>query len=194
MTLLSEARYRLITGDKDTAEAQVNQAAADAQSLLEDTLSRSVETGTYTENLPLISDPETGILACFPTVYPVVSTVDGLTVRFDTVYGASPVSSPVTPGDYGAIFPLVASITYTAGWDPTVTDRNDPTFLPGYVERDLAFVAYHLLRPAIVLAVPVNALNARSGDAAVTYKDPQSPAETGVVWSKQTLSWKRRTI
>jgi hypothetical protein len=192
--LVTWTRYKTITGDRAGASAEVEEALLDAQGLLEDALSRSIERADYTEDLPLVSDPETGTLACFPTVYPVHSTANGDLVRFNTVYGVGPTATPVSPGDFGLIFPLVVTLTYNAGWDATVTDRTDPAFLPRDVERDIAWAAHTLLNPSLSSAIPTGAKSATSGDVSITYDRAQSSATLGIRWSPGTLSWRRITL
>ena len=92
--LVSVDRYQLITGDTDSATAQVEAAIADAAALLADELGwPGVLLDDYTETLPLAQDPYTGVLIAFPTVRPVHSEADGLTVRDDVIFGASPTST-----------------------------------------------------------------------------------------------------
>ena len=70
------------------------------------------------------------------------SESEGLTVRDDVIYGATPASSPF----FGtASPPLAADLTYSAGWDAAGTGRAKT---PAYVERDVAWVAHLQLHPA----------------------------------------------
>lgn len=187
-------RYVTLTGDTTSASAEVEQALTDAQGLLEDALSRPLDYATYTETLPLVPDPNTGWFMSFPTVFPVAYSSDGLFVQFDTIYGGSPISSPITPGDFLGIVPPTASLTYVAGFDGAQTDRTQRNFVPPSVERDIIWAAYHLLRPALALAVPVGMKSATSGDVSATFSGAQFPNTFGVNWSRQTMQWKRRTM
>lgn len=186
--LVSVDRYQVITGDTDSATAQVETAIGDAADLLADELGwPGVILDDYTETLPLAQDPWTGVLIAFPTVRPVHSEAEGLTVRDDVIYGATPASSPF----FGtASPPLAADLTYSAGWDAAGTGRAKT---PAAVERDVAWVAHMLLHPADRPQVPAGATQVRLGDAAITLAAPAAPGTLGVVWSKATRAWRRRS-
>jgi hypothetical protein len=64
---------------------------------------------------------------------------------------------------------------------------------PGLVERDLAWVAHSLLRPTAATRIPAGATAVKLGDAAVTFARPQTPGAAGIVWSRATMRWRRRT-
>lgn len=187
--LVSVDRYQVITGDTDSATAQVEAAIADAADLLADELGwPGVVLDDYTETLPLAQDPWTGMLMAFPTVRPVHSEAEGLTVRDDVVYGASPASSPF----FGTSSPpLATDLTYSAGWASDGTGR---ARTPAYVERDVAWVAHLQLHPADRPQVPAGATSVRLGDAAITLAAPAAPGALGVVWSRATRAWRRRSV
>lgn len=187
--LVSVDRYQVITGDTDSATAQVETAIADAGRLLADDLGRpDILYGTHTETLQLWPHPQTGVAQAYPSVVPVHSESTGLEVRDDVIYGASPDSSPSLDA-YGAP-PTAATLTYTAGWKADGTGRAKT---PGLVERDLAWCAHALLRPSATTRIPAGATQVKLGDAAVTFASPQTPGAAGIVWSKATMRWKRRT-
>lgn len=187
--LVSVDRYQVITGDTDSATAQVETAIGDAADLLADELGwPGVILDDYTETLPLAQDPWTGVLIAFPTVRPVHSEANGLTVRDDVVYGATPVSSP---SFYGLASPPVATtLTYSAGWAADGTGRAKT---PAGVERDVAWVAHMLLHPTDRLQVPAGASSVQLGDARVSFAAPVAPGQAGIVWSKATRAWRRRS-
>lgn len=191
--LCSVLSYQQITGDSVTATADVDRELRNAQQLLEEELSRPLLQAERTETCPLLPDPETGMLAAFPIVTPIIDA-GGLTVRFDAVFGATPVSTPLTAADYNGIYPVVAQVTYTGGFDPDQTDPSARDYVPTPMRRDLAFVAYHLLRPALVTAAPTGATSVRVGDVGATFTKPQNPAEVGISWSRNTLQYRRRRI
>lgn len=191
--LCSVLQYQQITGDSITATADVDRELRNAQVLLEDELSRPLLQAERTEVCPLLPDPETGMLATFPIVTPIIDA-GGLTIRFDAVFGATPVSTPLTAADYNGIYPVVANVTYTGGYDPDQTDPSARDFVPACVRRDLAFCAYHLLRPALVTAAPTGAKTVRVGDVGASYDKPVNPAEVGISWSRNTLQLRRRRI
>lgn len=177
--LVSVDRYQVITGDTDSATAQVETAIGDAADLLADELGwPGVILDDYTETLPLAQDPWTGVLIAFPTVRPVHSEANGLTVRDDVVYGATPVSSVAT------------TLTYSAGWAADGTGRAKT---PAGVERDVAWVAHMLLHPADRPQVPAGASSVQLGDARVSFAAPVAPGQAGIVWSKATRAWRRRS-
>lgn len=186
--LVSVDRYQVITGDTDSATAQVETAIGDAADLLADELGwPGVVLDDYTETLPLAQDPWTGMLMAFPTVRPVHSEAEGLTVRDDVIYGATPASSPF----FGtASPPLAADLTYSAGWASDGTGR---ARTPAYVERDVAWVAHLQLHPADRAQVPAGATSVQLGDARVSFDGPQAPGAAGIVWSRGTRAWRRRS-
>lgn len=187
--LVTVERYQLVTGDTDSATARVEDAIADAADLLADALGRpTVVYGDHTETLPLHPHPRTGVAQAYPNVIPVESEANGLTVSDDIIYGASPDGSPAL--DAWGSPPTASTLTYTAGWSATGTGRHRT---PGYVERDVAWVAHFLLHPATQPRLPAGATSVRLGDAAVTYATPQTPGAAGVQWSPQTKRWKRRS-
>lgn len=190
--LVSVMTYREITGDSETASAEVERVLAEAQGLLEDELERPLEQGTFTELLLLSPDPVTGVAMCFPRVTPVVSVEGGFRHQHGVIYGATPTSIPSV--DLSATPPPVAEVTYTGGFDPAETDPTVEDYLPRYIERDIAWAAWQLLQPsqAVGSQVPAGATAVRVGDVAVNFAEPQRPGETGISWSRQTLRWKRR--
>jgi len=186
--LVSVDRYQLITGDTDSATAQVEAAIGDAAALLADELGwPGVILDDYTETLPLAQDPYTGVLIAFPSVRPVHSEAEGLTVRDDVIFGASPTSTTF----YGVGAPPAATeLTYTAGWSATGDGR---ARTPAYVERDVAWVAHLQLHPADRAQVPAGATSVQLGDARVSFDGPQAPGAAGIVWSRGTRAWRRRS-
>lgn len=176
--LIDTATYRRLTGDTTTASATVDQALADAQSRLEDTLGRRglLEHGEHTETLPLYPDG-----TCYPTAVP-VEGADGTTVYDDTIYGASPTYTPGVWTDT----PSHATVTYTGG-----ISSDD---VPGYMAADLAWCAYELVhgqanRQADVAAGVAGATSVRLGDASVQYGP--GGRRGSFQWSAETLRHKR---
>lgn len=188
--LVTVARYQVITGDTTSATAEVEQALTDAQRLLEDDLGRQLETATRTERCAVCTDPESGQTVAFPTVTPITSVTNpsGAEVVFDIVYGVTPASVPLSTVST-MVRPLYADITYVGGLDPAQTDPAALDYVPGFIERDLAWVAWQLLRPGRVAQVPAGAARVRTGDASVTFARPQSPSTAGIDWSPATLQW-----
>lgn len=189
--LVSVLDYREITGDTATASGEVERVLVEAQGLLEDELERPLEQDTFTERLPIVPDPVNQVAQVFPRVTPIISVDGGLTHEQGVIYGASPTSVPGF-GSWGSP-PMMAEVTYTAGFDPDETDPNEVDYLPRYIQRDIAWAAKALLEPTPELSgVPAGATSVRSGDQAVTFDKGYRPGQTAVVWSTQTLRWKRR--
>lgn len=177
--LVSVATYREITGDTDSATARVETALEEAEALLVDELGRGLETATVTERLLVDSYGRV-----FPTRTPVTAAT-GLTVASTAMLeDASPDGGPFSSTEH-------ATVSYTGGLDPDETDPTAATFVPRYMRRDIAWAAYHLLRPADALSMPAGATSVRLGDAAITGK-ASAPSTNGVVWSRQTLRWRVR--
>ena len=57
----------------------------------------------------------------------------------------------------------------------------------------MAWVAHMLLHPTDRLQVPAGATSVQLGDARVTLDRPAAPGTTGIVWSKATRAWRRRS-
>lgn len=170
--LVTYARYLAITGDGTSDPGQVEEALADAQALLEDTLRRPLESGERTERLRVLD----GLV--YPAATPITDAGD-LTVEGDALTGASPSSL------LGGVFDSTdhATVTYTGGFTADT--------VPACIERDIAWAAHGLVRPLVASGVPVGATSVRLGDAAVTFAKPASGG-VQVGWSPQTLRYRRR--
>lgn len=169
--LVTVGRYRSVTGDTTSTEADITEALAEAQTLLEDALRRPLEEAERTERLRVLDG------RVYPSATP-ISDGGALTVEGDALTGATPVTSLVgiTDSDH-------ATVTYTGGYT-TAT-------VPRCIERDIAWAAHAVLRPSSVAAVPVGATSVRLGDAAVTYAKPARGGQQ-FGWSPQTLRYRRR--
>lgn len=169
--LVTYARYLAITGDAATDAADVEAALAEAQTLLEETLRRPLESAERTERLPVLDG------RVYPSATPITDGGD-LTVEGYALTGASPstVLGTLTDSDH-------ATVTYTGGY----TADN----VPSCIERDIAWAAHSIVRPALASGVPVGATSVRLGDAAVTFARP-SPGGQQIGWSPATLRFRRR--
>jgi hypothetical protein len=193
MTVLSVLSYREITGDSETASAEVERVIGDAQALLEDELIRPLDLKTRTEQMRLIREDRTGIGMCFPKVTPLISEANGLLCQGGIIWGTTPDSTPIF--DWIGAPPLVATLTYTGGFDVDETDSEAATYVPPYIRYDLAWAAWQLLQPltGTPSGFPTGAIQVHSGDQSVTFKDPVSAAsDRRISWSCNTLAWKRR--
>lgn len=189
--LVSVMTYREITGDSETATAEVTRVLTEAQQLLEDDLERPLEQASFTESLLMVPDPVTGVAMVFPRVTPIISVDGGLSFQDGVIYGPTPTSSPSFDA-FGSP-PTVAEVTYTGDFDPDETDSSEPDYVPRYLTQDVAWAAWQLLQPSTATSeIPSGATSVRVGDVAVTFDGPQHPGATEIRWSRQTLRWKRR--
>lgn len=184
MSLVTYTRYVAITGDTTSASATVLDRLADAQQLLEDELGRpgllEDDGADKTERLLIRYDGSLGATV-FPSALPITDAGD-LTQAGALLTGASPDSSPsfVVSGEQWA------TVTYRGGFTPAT--------VPQSIERDIAWAAYHLLRPSEAAAVPAGATSVRLGDAAVTFAKPTGGGMQGVSWSSQTMRHRKRRV
>jgi len=185
----SVERYRAITGDTASATGEVEDAIGDAQALLEDELGRQVGYAARTESCVVRFAPTTGGTFVVPSVAPIHSATEG-TVEGGVIRAVTPISSPGF--DALSARPL-ASVTYVAGWDRTITDRADTRCVPACVERDVAIAAKGLLDRSAT-TFPEGATSVRSGDVAVTFGGSGAPGVSAPDWSRQTLRFRRRRL
>lgn len=185
MSLLTEARYRAITGDTTTAASAVEDAIEEAEAILADALQRELAEDERTEKLVPTRD---GYLwpSCTPITVATGYMIDG--------YGLAGSFGPAWPDETGRV-----EVTYTGGWvertaNPSVTNR-----LPVCIERDLAYAAASIIVAEPVTTTspyPVGATSVRLGDAAVIFGADGAPRRGSdtVVWSRRTLAYRARTI
>lgn len=181
MNLVTYVRYVAITGDTSTASADVADALADAQELLENELCRQLDSKERTERLRIY--PADGYFPggrVHPTVTPVTAAEDYTILDDGTLTGASPQSGVF---DFDA--EPYAEVTYTGGFTPGT--------VPACIERDIAWCAYRLVRPAEAAAVPAGAASVRLGDAGVSFGPGGAPAGA-VTWSPRSLRYRRRRV
>jgi hypothetical protein len=181
MSLVTIVRYRVITSDSTSASATIEQALADAQALLEDDLGRGVESEERTERLRIHYGATFPGGRVYPAVTPITEAGDYTLVGVAALDGASPSGGP-----FDTSHPSYASVTYTGGW---TTDD-----VPACIERDIAWAAYRLMRPAELAAVPAGVTSVSMGDASVSFDRPRSAGEAGISWSRATMRHKRRRV
>lgn len=187
--LVTELRYRAITGDTTTVASAVEEAIVQATEALEDQLDRPLAEDERTEQLRPSRD---GWL--WPKATPIASVDGSYEVVGDGIRGNLPWAGAPFVTDSDPV-----TITYTGGFvERSEADPGDPARLPVYIERDLAFAAWRVLHPpALGTDVPAGASSARVGDVAVTYGPGGAQATTDVlerVWSAKTLAWRYRPI
>jgi hypothetical protein len=178
VSLLTVERYRVLTGDNDTANSAVTAAIEDAQRLLADELGRpGIEVGTYTEVLPVSRS-----LAVYPSVLPILTVPAGYDHYLGVVHDVTPDGAPFWDRRQPTI-----TLTYTGGWDDTT--------VPEPVARDLAQAAYQILRPTTE-QVPSGATSVTLGDASVTFGADgyQGGPGAGISWSAATLRHRKRRL
>lgn len=184
--LCTVARYQTITGDTTTATATVATALATAQDLLEDELGRIgllEDEGTdKEERLLLIYDRVVGGGAVYPTAVPITDPGD-YTQQGAALYSVPADASPFLTTEQ----PQYATVTYRGGYTSST--------VPAYMERDLAFAAYQLLRPSVATAVPAGVTAVGLGDASMSFAEPLTGGGSyGIGWSRQTLRHRRRRV
>lgn len=193
MSLVTGARYQVITGDYGTIDTAVTAALFDAQQLLEEVLQRELESKQRTERMY----PDT-LGRVYPHVTPITVPPVGLLVDGDVLYSTGPFAqtpSFIFEGNW-------ADLTYTGGYvepsaNPTATNR-----LPQHVERDLAWCAFRALNAASFQALalaPAGASRLIVGDAQIQFGSKGGGGEvragtdglTDPVWSRRTLKLRR---
>jgi hypothetical protein len=185
MSLLTEARYRAITGDETTAASAISDAIDQAEELLADALGRELESAQRTERLRPTRD---GFLwpTCTPITVATGYTIDG--------HGLRGPFGPAWPDETGRV-----SVTYTGGWVERTANTSATNRLPICIERDLAYAAAALITAPAITATspyPVGATSVRLGDAAVTFGADGAPRRGSdvVVWSRRTLAYRASTL
>ena len=194
--LCTAERYQLLTGDQFTwASGVLEQALLDGQDALESALGRRgmLEYGERTEQLLIRPSGEV-----YPTATPLL--VDGLVlagpvqlaVEADVIFGVTPDSSPSIPIELWtwSAPPLTSTITYTGGYNPAETDRTSRHFVPLCFIRDIASYAFQQLHPQIRTGALVGANSVRSGDQAISYKNPIDSGLPGFTFSDQSMAYK----
>lgn len=183
MSLVTYARYRVITGDTTSAATAVTAAIDDAQALLEERLQRELAQG---ERIERMYPDSNGRL--YPHVTPIVTPPTGLLADGDILYSTGPfrtVPDFIFEGNW-------VDLTYTGGYLERTANPNAANRLPEHVERDLALTAYVLVNRSLPAAlIPVGASMARLGDAHIVFGShgPSTGVEALVeqCWSKATL-------
>lgn len=183
--LVTVARYRAITGDTETATSAVTAAIEDATAALESELGRPLAEDEREERMYPGRDG-----TMYPLATPVLDagdyTIDGSTLRGPT-FGWP---SLVGPTDY-------VTVTYRGGFVERSANPTAPNRLPPYVERDVAWAAYALMRPVPALAsLPAGTGSAQVGDVSIgaAGSSPLSAASVGMSWSRESLRLRRRRL
>lgn len=187
--LVTHVRYQVITGDLVTTEMAATAALVDAQSLLEEVLSRELDSRERTERV--YPDREG---RAYPKVTPVTVPPDGMTVDGSTLYGSGPF---LAVPDF--IFEGSGTdVTYTGGYVERTANPDAVNRLPEHVERDLCWCAYRAVNAASFQALalaPAGASQLSVGDARIALDKggvrAGTDALTEPVWSRQTLKLRR---
>jgi hypothetical protein len=165
--LVGIGEYRLATLDTSSADTAVTGALERAQRIVADYLRR----GVPGETQPLISAERTELLIIdslfrvYPSCVPITALPSGLQARGYSVYGVVPSFLVSFIIDYDRLNTPRTSLTYTGGWTPVT--------LPETVREQICWKAWELLRtPLAQEGIPVGATAVHSGDASVTFKDP----------------------
>lgn len=186
MTLLSPARYRVLSGD-DTSEAVVTARIAEAHELLVDALGRPLELQTRTERMYL----DAGGWA-WPQATPIKAapgyTIDG--------YG---IVGPLPRGTSNILLDHLTNyvdISYTGGWVASDDEDDVAHRVPTAIELDLAGCVQWLIagaaRRRTMADLPAGAQSVRVGDVAVTYGKGGAAGANSYPWSPGTLRYRYR--
>lgn len=192
--MISVTRYRQITGDHGSTDAEVTRCVADAVDLLEEVLDRPLASAERTENM---RPDRLGRL--WPRATPIAEAdtyeIDGLALT-----GASPFGPAV-----GFLDPSTfLAVTYTGGWTDERPEEYDPEDaanvpLPYCIARDLAWAAYRLAHPEgaqTATGFPAGATSVRLGDASVSFgaAGPATAGDTSAWWTKATKGYRYAPI
>lgn len=155
--LVTITRYRNLTGDDMTDDAQVTARIEEAQALIEDEYDRPLESEERTETCRLHPD-----LRVYPRATPITDiATDGVTIEDSvTLLGATADEITGWPTFTSSTFP-VATVTYTGGWTSGT--------VPAWLARAICDLAAACWGPS---GTPAGATSVRLGDAAVTYSRP----------------------
>lgn len=186
--MIQEDRYRQITGEFTSTDAEVNRCIVDATQLLEEYLGRPLALAERTEEM---RPDRRGSL--WPKATPITVaasyTIDGHALR-----GTPPFSSAVWMLDPETS----VEVTYTGGWADERDDAwvtGDEPVLPYCIARDLAWAAHRLAHPAGVQSAtgfPAGASSVSLGDASVSFgaTGPGAVQDTTGWWSRQTRGYR----
>lgn len=119
MPLLTEHRYRDITGDRTTDPAEVTARIEEATDLIEGELGgRVLRSDTYTETHPIEWFCGTGYV--YPYALPVLSVDPSVAYQVADTASIKYVAPDVVVGpSWGEVKNAVATVTYTGGYDET---------------------------------------------------------------------------
>lgn len=188
--LVGIGEYRLATLDTTSADTAVTGALERAQRIVAEYLRR----GVPGEAQPLISAERTELLIIddlfriYPSCVPITALPDGLQTRGYAVYGVVPSFLVSFIIDYDRLNTPRTSLTYTGGWTPVT--------LPETVRQHICWKAWELLRtPLAQEGISVGAVSVRSGDASVTFRDPNPGGAAAARLSdgakKELRPWRR---
>lgn len=180
--MLTEARYRAITGDTATNTVAITAAIELVVERLEDELHRELAEAERTEDMW----PDRGGWL-WPAHVPITAcaeyVIDG--------HGLIGTFGPGWPDQTGKV-----SVTYTGGWVERSANPDATNRLPTYIEDDLAWNARTLLHPdTSATQYPQGATSVRLGDAAVTFGADGPPRPGSVMqWSRKTLAHRHTVV
>jgi hypothetical protein len=188
--LVSVAEYRLATLDTASPDTAITGGLERAQRIVADYLRR----GVPGEAQPLISAERTELLIIdslmrvYPSCVPITVLPGGLQTRGYAVYGVVPSFLVSFIIDYDRLNTPRTSLTYTGGWTPVT--------LPETVRQHICWKAWELLRtPLAQEGIPVGATAVHSGDASMTFKDPNPGGAAAARLSdgakKELRPWRR---
>lgn len=181
-SLVTAARYRVITLDTTSADAVVTAALDTAEDTVEEYLRRPLASASREETVRFANDGR-----LYPAATPVLSVADSsLTIvpGSRAVAGGTPDGGPFFPGIKDSTWPAALTFTYTGGFSATT--------LPRIIENAIAWLAYQFLHASALAAIPAGATSASVGDVSVSFAEPSGPAAELSIPAKKSLGPYRR--
>jgi hypothetical protein len=178
LTLVSNVRYRNLTGDLQTPEDEVTEGLADAQREVEEYLRRPLESLERTESLRVYANGRV-----YPKATPITAVPDGYTVEESAVVAGGVAGAVPWPGVVGG--PTTMDLTYTGGYDPLT--------LPRELERAICETAFSNMVEETP-DLPSGVTSARVGDASVTFQSPTGGAGVPSHVRARIKRWRRARV
>lgn len=185
MTVVSAARYRIVTLDTTSTDSQVTARIETAEALVSEWLRRPLEREERTEKVRVLPDGRS-----YPKATPIDSVsvpTGGLVEDTATLHAVTPDSFPWFDEPYQPYGHPRSTITYIGGWlgrdDPAA---DDTTRLPATVERYISMLACALAGPG-ESGYPAGATSVTLGDASITFAAPSDDLDVLVPGTTRAL-------
>lgn len=182
-SLVTTALYQSLTGDTDSATADVALALVSAQKIVEEYLRRPLANEERTETVRFSGG------RLYPKATPITEAPDGITIvpGSRALVGASPDGGPFWPAVGDSTYPASATITYTGGYTAST--------LPRTIAAVISSLAYQLLHVTDDSEVPAGATSVSVGDVSVSFGDGTDPGvELNAAQRQSIKPWRRRFV